>query len=170
VDLIVSLIVVLAIILVKTRHNGFLKNAVAESEIAELPVLIVGVMFFSWSIKSTNAVQNLPTEFSGLGIPNEIILYVVPFVVGLLTGLTIAPVGITFPLLMPLINAGALNPGYFMLAYVGGFMGVMLSPVHLCLVLTAGYYRADLWKTYRTIIPLVAVVTFMAFAIAALAY
>ena len=45
-----------------------------------------------------------------------------------------------------------------MLAYVSGMSGVMLSPLHLCLVLTTAYYGATLMKVYKYLIPIVAVV------------
>jgi len=39
--------------------------------------------------------------------------------------------------------------GMLALAFGSGFAGVMLSPVHLCLVLTREYFEADLAKVYR---------------------
>jgi len=35
------------------------------------------------------------------------------------------------------------------LAYLGGYMGILFSPVHLCLVFSAEYYGAELRKVYR---------------------
>jgi hypothetical protein len=34
-------------------------------------------------------------------------------------------------------------------AFASGFAGVMLSPTHLCLVLTIRYFKADMAGTYR---------------------
>jgi len=42
--------------------------------------------------------------------------------------------------------------GYVMLiasAVAAGFLGVLLSPVHICLVLTREYFKADLWACIR---------------------
>jgi hypothetical protein len=38
-------------------------------------------------------------------------------------------------------------------AFASGFLGVLLSPVHICLVLTREYFKADLWGMYKMIIP-----------------
>jgi len=35
-----------------------------------------------------------------------------------------------------------------MLAYVSGFIGVLLSPVHICLLLTNEYFGSDLSKVF----------------------
>jgi hypothetical protein len=38
---------------------------------------------------------------------------------------------------------------FIVLAYAAGFLGVLFSPVHLCLVLTKDYFGADLGLVYR---------------------
>jgi hypothetical protein len=44
------------------------------------------------------------------------------------------------------------------LAYTFGYMGMMLSPVHLCLLVTKDYFKASLLRSYRYIIrPILAV-------------
>ena len=37
-------------------------------------------------------------------------------------------------------------------AYVSGFCGILLSPAHLCLALTADYFKAELRDVYRILI------------------
>jgi hypothetical protein len=39
------------------------------------------------------------------------------------------------------------------MAFAAGFIGVLISPVHLCLVLTREYFKADMWGVYKKIIP-----------------
>jgi hypothetical protein len=45
------------------------------------------------------------------------------------------------------------NPdlGVITFAFASGFAGVMLSPTHLCLLLTIRYFNADMAGTYRHI-------------------
>jgi hypothetical protein len=52
-----------------------------------------------------------------------------------------------------------------MLAYVGGFSGVLLSPVHLCLLFTTEYFRADFKKVYRLLLLPVSLVVLVALVI-----
>ncbi|MFO0751886.1 MAG: DUF401 family protein [Thermodesulfovibrionales bacterium] len=49
------------------------------------------------------------------------------------------------------------------LAFASGFLGVLLSPVHLCLVLTREYFKADAWGIYKRIIPASLVIMAAAF-------
>jgi hypothetical protein len=46
-----------------------------------------------------------------------------------------------------------------MLAYACGFMGVMLSPAHLCLVVSNQYFDADIREVYRLLaIPVISII------------
>lgn len=117
----------------------------------EVVVLIFGVMLFKETMEASGAVKNLSDLLVGQGIPAFPILCLLPFITGLLTGLTVGFVGSTFPLLTSLGSGGSL--AHISLAFAAGFLGVLLSPVHLCLVLTKEYFKADLWGVYRRIIP-----------------
>jgi hypothetical protein len=77
----------------------------------------------------------------------------IPFLAGIMTGLTVGFVGITFPFLLPLLTFnGTADPSLLAIAFGGGFCGVMLSPLHLCLVLSGEYFNADFSKVYRLLI------------------
>ncbi len=125
----------------------------------EVIVLIIGIMIFKETMEASGAVRNLSSFFLEQGIPVLPILCLLPFITGLLTGHTVGFVGSTFPLLIS-IQGGASLSG-ISLAFAAGFIGVLLSPVHLCLILTRQYFKADLWGIYTKIIP-ASVVIFLA--------
>jgi len=114
-------------------------------------VLIFGIMLFKETMESSGAVANLSVFFVDRGIPVLPILCLLPLITGLLTGHTVGFVGSTFPLLISI--TGGAPVAEISLAFASGFIGVLLSPVHLCLVLTREYFKADLWGVYRKIIP-----------------
>jgi integral membrane protein (TIGR00529 family) len=111
--------------------------------------LVLGIMVFKEILEVSLALNGLSTFFSQSGFPLLLVLTLIPFLAGVMTGLTIAFVGITFPILLPLMGNGSPSLGMLALAFGSGFAGVMLSPVHLCLVLTREYFEADLAKVYR---------------------
>ena len=59
--------------------------------------------------------------------------------------------GASFPLIIPLFPAGSLFDylSSAALAYSFGYIGMMLSPVHLCFLVTKDYFRASLLGSYR---------------------
>lgn len=117
----------------------------------EIIILILSVMLFKEAMENSGAVKNISGFFVHEGIPTLPILFFLPFVTGLLTGITIGFVGSTFPLIMSI--AGNTSIGAISFAFASGFLGVLLSPVHICLVLTREYFKADLWGMYKMMIP-----------------
>ncbi|WP_420263746.1 DUF401 family protein [Candidatus Magnetominusculus dajiuhuensis] len=118
----------------------------------EVVLLILGVMLFLTTLDRSGAVVNINNYFIARHIPLMPILFVLPFVTGILTGFTLAFVGSAFPLFMSLPGLDAHS---FSFAFAAGYAGVLLSPVHVCLILTRYYFKADVWGLYKKIIPAV---------------
>ncbi len=79
--------------------------------------------------------------------------FLISFSIGFLTGVNTAYIAISFPILLPLIQN---LPNYISLSvyiYVIGFSGILLSPVHLCLVFTNEYFKSNLLKVYKYLFP-----------------
>lgn len=128
--------------IVRVFQYGFTKDVI---------VLIFGTMLFKFTMEGSGAVAQLSQYFTEQGIPLLPILIILPFISGILTGITVGFVGSSFPLLINLSNGAHLNE--ITLAFASGFVGVLLSPVHLCLVLTKEYFKADIWGIYKKTIP-----------------
>jgi integral membrane protein (TIGR00529 family) len=119
-----------------------------ESVSVNVMLMVVGIMVFKGMLDATGAIEALPVFFKQSGVPTGVVLFVLPFTVGLLTGLTVAFVGATFPLIMTMLGSSP-DLGAVTFAFASGFAGVMLSPTHLCLLLTIRYFNADMAGTYR---------------------
>lgn len=113
----------------------------------DIVAIILGVMTFKAVLTSSGAVTNISTFFSSEGIPILPVLFILPFISGLLTGLTIGFVSSTFPIIMGLENAHNISAISF--AFASGYVGVLLSPVHLCLILTREYFGAEMRGIYK---------------------
>lgn len=119
-----------------------------ESVSVNVMLMVIGIMVFKGMLDATGAIDALPVFFRQSGIPTSAVLFVLPFMVGLLTGLTVGFVGATFPIIMTMMGGNA-DLGAITFAFASGFAGVMLSPTHLCLLLTIRYFNADMAGTYR---------------------
>lgn len=78
-----------------------------------------------------------------------------PFLVGAIAGINVAFVGATFPLLLGLLKSLGMESQmipYIVLASFCGFTGVMISPIHICFLLTCSFFGADTAKTWRKVI------------------
>jgi uncharacterized protein len=118
-------------------------------------VMVLGIILFKETMEASGAVKNLSILFVEHGIPKLPIICILPFLIGLLTGVTVGFVGSTFPLL---ISIGGASLSDMSLAFAFGFAGVLLSPVHLCLVLTREYFKADMTGLYKKMVPATAII------------
>jgi len=147
-----ALFAVVIFLLLFYRYN--LKNTLTAFKHGfslDVIILIIGVMTFKEAMGYSGAVENLSQFFIKEGIPVFPILFLIPFITGLLTGITVGFVGATFPLIISI--AGNSSLGAISFAFAAGFLGVLLSPVHICLILTREYFRADMWGIYKMMIP-----------------
>ena len=111
----------------------------------ELLLTVVTVMGFKKVLESSQAILTISIFLSSSGVPFRLIAIFVPLIVGVMTGMTIAPIAIGFPILIPLFQNDPNFLNYMMLAFASGIAGDLLSPFHLCLVLTKDYFHAE-WK------------------------
>ena len=93
---------------------------------------------------------------SSAGVNPYLLAFTIPFVLGLAAGGENFFASTAIPALVSYLTAGgSLNWEMLAIAYLGGYLGVMGSPVHLCLALTLDYFKARtgpvLGKVYATI-------------------
>jgi hypothetical protein len=88
-------------------------------------------------------VGRMHAEMVAWGIPERLMVMALPFISGLATGITVGFVGASFPIVIPLMAGESLGSllSVTVLAFASGFMGVMLSPVHVCLVVTSQHFK-----------------------------
>jgi len=116
--------------------------------------LLFAVMLYQTIILESGAVASIFNDMNTMGLSSIIVLIGLPFIIGSATGISMAFAGITFPLLVPFLMAsGTLDSYALILSYVSGMLGMLLSPVHLCLVMSVEYYQAKLAKVYRYLLP-----------------
>jgi len=132
-------------------------------------MLVTSVMVFKRILEVSGALNFVDNVFQSRGISTYLLLFAIPFLIALLTGINHAYVGISFPVLLPILGAGNPDMILVMFAYVSGFVGILLSPAHLCLVLTLDYFKAELRDVYKILIWPTGII-FMAAFLALLAF
>jgi uncharacterized protein len=135
-------------------------TAVYDRGVLSILLLVAAIMIFQGIMKDSRAVFDIRTELMTYNISILLVVAIMPFLSGLITGIGIGFVGTSFPLVIPLFPSASTFDflSYAALAYVLGFMGMMLSPVHLCFLVTKDYFKANLLRCYRYFLkPLLAV-------------
>jgi integral membrane protein (TIGR00529 family) len=126
--------------------------------------LVFAVMIFKGLMEDSQAVGQIRNELMAYEIPVILVILIMPFLSGLVTGIAVGFVGASFPVIIPMFQSPDLIDYLSMagLAYSFGYVGIILSPVHLCLLVSKDYYRAGLLNSYQHIIKPVLMVMAMA--------
>jgi integral membrane protein (TIGR00529 family) len=123
-------------------------------------LLIISVQIFSIVLKcpldhaGNNIVAGMRDEFVRAGIPVVLIIIMVPFISGLATGVAFGFVGASFPIVFTMIGhnpASGAVASATVLAYSSGYIGMMLSPLHVCFAVTCEYFGTRMSSIYRYI-------------------
>jgi integral membrane protein (TIGR00529 family) len=153
-DLIISLLVATTMLLLVSRTTlGGLWRIVRHHIRWDTVLVIFGAMIFRRVLEETGAIAAASHALTQARVPPVAAIFIIPFVAGLLSGLATAAFAIGFPIILPLSSGGAIDPAMAVWAWAGGFLGVMMSPMHLCLSLTRLYFHADWGPIYRRLIP-----------------
>ena len=155
--LIVALLLAIGWVWHSNRLTGEQRRSILlRRELLVMVYMVASIMIFEEILRSSQAAQAISTELIQWKIPLFSIAIILPMLVGLVCGITIAFVGTTFPILISLITSvGQVDAmlAYMMLAMVSGFAGVLFSPLHLCLMLSNQYFKTDLGAVYRYLLP-----------------
>jgi len=148
------LVTVFALVLQQRMPLNEVESGVKYGLEPKILFLLYAVMLYKAVVDTSGAAQSLFDQMQVMGMPHAVILVLLPMLIGVSTGLSSAMVGISIPLLTPFIAPGGVVDGAaLLLAYGAGGMGYLLSPLHLCLVLSAEYYGAHLSSVYRYLLP-----------------
>jgi integral membrane protein (TIGR00529 family) len=129
------------------------RSALMDREVLSMISLIAAIMIFKGIMMDSQAVLQIRDELGAYEIPLILIILIMPFLSGLVTGIAIGFVGTAFPVIIPLFQTQHAFDylSCAALAYTSGYMGMMLSPVHLCFLVTKDYFKASLMNSYRYI-------------------
>ncbi len=112
--------------------------------------LIFGVMVFKQMIEASGSVEIIAEILATTGLPLEVMIVILGMIPGYLLGVNTASMGILIPIFAPLIPAVGAGP-YISLLFTASFLGYLLSPIHLCLVLTKEYFVTDFSFVYKAL-------------------
>jgi integral membrane protein (TIGR00529 family) len=164
-DLLLSLVIVILSLIflnIKKLSPKMLKEIIKNDIDLSVVILIASIMIFKRILQVSGGIEIIPETFAKLGVHPFIVLFSIPFFIAMLTGLGTAALGIGLPVLLPIIIQGEVNLYYAMLVFTGSFVGVMISPMHLCLVVTKNYFKADMGKIYKMLILPLTIITLSA--------
>ncbi len=147
----IALLVAILMIYVMSHINALnFIISLKKSIFSFTTLLIITVLFLKTVIEKSGILTPLYESLVKSGVSPIIVGMGIAYISGFFTGITQASVGITFPVFIAVLTK---NPYVAPILYTTGFMGVMVSPFHLCYLTTREYFKVSTRETYPIIIP-----------------
>jgi integral membrane protein (TIGR00529 family) len=125
----------------------------------KLALVIISLMVFKSVIEASGVTTNVASSLLNYGISLPILVLVLGFVTSYIIGTHMAASGILAALFAPIFPQAALGP-YASLLLFSIMLGYLISPLHLCLVLTNQYFGVSYGQTLKKLIaPILAMLT-----------
>jgi len=130
------------------------RAALGSKQLVTLLALVAVVMMFGHLLGAVNAADGIAADLTALRVPPLVVIVALPAIAGLVTGLAIGFVGASMPIVLGIVAAMGEVPlaPYVALAYGFGHLGMMLSPLHLCQILSNQYFGAGFAPVYRRLL------------------
>jgi integral membrane protein (TIGR00529 family) len=132
------------------QYMIFLKKSVT----IKFALVIFGIMIFREIFEVSGANTAIFSIFEQLPIPPLLIIIIIPLVLGMTSGYVLSGLTLSFVLIEPLFSLTELNIiALASIFYMSAFIGYLISPLHLCNVLSSEYLKTDTTRMYGIFIP-----------------
>ncbi len=133
-----------------------LKSNTLKMVVIVFAVRVFGAMIDAKLPGGVDLGARMSEEIARWHIPALLIVMIVPFVCGLTTGIAIGMVGAGLPVVVLLAGKDpdpATLLSYTALGYSFGYIGIILSPVHICLLVSNEYFKVRLMHSLVRLLP-----------------
>ncbi len=117
-------------------------------------LLVFGIVLFKEMLEYAQIIEIIPTFFISKDISIYIAIMLIPFLVSFLTGSIFASIGICAPVFLGfLVNPDStINLNQVIILYTAAYIGMMITPLHLCLAITKDFFCINIRRFYYILI------------------
>lgn len=132
-----------------TKRFVSLREVVVGALDIKMFLNVLCILYFIQILTVTNVLNEIVVAFQNSPLPIPVIIACVTFIIGVLTGMSQGHVAIVMPIVAAM-DTGNLNLAGVAMAF--GVAGQMLTPTHMCLVITVDYFKANFFKTLKPVV------------------
>ena len=147
-----ALVAVVLMVLIVRPPKSSLWLSLKKGFSYKLVFLVFGILSFQTMLDLSGAIASIEKLSSAYHFPEEVIIILVCFAAGILTGMYAAFVALGYSLLAGFLYQPEIVPANILLAFISGYVGMILSPTHLCLIVTNNYFKSDLIKVLKMLV------------------
>jgi uncharacterized protein len=120
----------------------------------KITTIIFGIMIFREMFEVSGANIAIIEIANRMHVPAAVMLIAVPMLISVMTGYNLGSITLSYFLVKPLFPKIGIDPAATTsLIFMSAQFGYLISPVHMCNILSSEYLRTDMVKTYRFLLP-----------------
>lgn len=120
------------------------KSVFTESLDKKLFFNVVCILYFIQLLTVIGTLDEIVNVFNNSVLPQAVIIACLSFIFGVMTGMGQGYIAIVMPIVALMAPGNIVLVG---IAMVYGMAGQMVTPTHLCILVTVEYFKSRLWKT-----------------------
>ena len=120
------------------------KSVFTESLDKKLFFNVVCILYFIQLLTVIGTLDEIVNVFNNSALPQAVIIACLSFIFGVMTGMGQGYIAIVTPIVALMAPGNIVLVG---IAMVYGMAGQMVTPTHLCILVTVEYFKSRLWKT-----------------------
>ena len=129
-------------------------QALKKSLTWKLGVAIFGIMIFREMFEVSGANVIIADMIGNLPFPAIWMVALIPLLLGSLTGYNLGAIALSYFLVEPFFSYTGIGIiGLTSIIFMSSFVGYLVSPIHLCNVLSSDYLKTDTTRMYKMFIP-----------------
>ena len=111
---------------------------------------VFSIMLYKNIANASGVAEIVAKYLQHTSMPALVIIPLLSFVIGVLTAHNMAAIALAYPMLSPIIGN---DVHLISLLYVSSFMGYLISPLHLCVVVSYDYFKPRFIELYKLMLP-----------------
>ncbi|MEW6623374.1 MAG: DUF401 family protein [Bacillota bacterium] len=144
------------------------KKIILQDTSWQLGLAVYTITLFGAFVNSSGAVPMFADIIINAHMPLIVLLVFTSVLIGFAAGHPIVGSAIIYPIFVPLVGPGAEGVAYLSVILTGMMFGYVVSPIHLCLIVTNEYFKVGYRESYPLLLPLQTLLLITAVALALL--
>jgi uncharacterized protein len=134
----------------KKTYGRILKKSMTWN----LAFAIFGIMILREMMRVSQMHVLITETMQNLAFPALLIVILIPLLLGTLTGYNLGAIALSYPLVDPFFPfTGVHLLGLTSIIFMSSLIGYLVSPIHLCNVLSSEYLKTDTTRMYKMFLP-----------------
>ncbi len=134
------------------QYTDIIKKSISIN----LALAIFGIMIFREMFDISNASEIIAKVIGKLPFPPLLVIILIPLILGILTGYNLGAIALSYLLVLPFFDITGISLiGLSSIIFMSSLAGYLISPIHLCNVVSSDYLKTDTTRMYKMYIPAV---------------